>query len=126
LEQELRDKRDHFMGELRRQEADYQIENQELESLKERKTQIPAWLVSFRSQLCEDLRINENDLPFSGELLKVNEAESEWEGAIEKLLRDAGISLLVPDELYKSVSNYVNENRLRSVDGRGIKITYLQ
>ncbi len=49
-----------------------------------------------------------------------------WEGAIEKLLRDAGISLLVPQSHYKSVSNYVNNNPLKGADGRGIKLTYLE
>src|SRR5690606_41117820 len=71
-------------------------------------------------------RIEEEELPFAGELLKVNEQEREWEGAVEKLLHDVGISLLVPATHYKSVSRYVNDNPLRSADGRGIKLTYLE
>lgn len=126
FEEEYRNQRDNLISELRKQEADYQAELSELQSLKERKTQIPAWLVGFRTRLCEDLRIDEEDLPFAGELLKVNEQETAWEGAVEKLLRDAGISLLVPAIHYKSVSRYVNDNPLRSADGRGIKLTYLE
>ncbi|WP_294290273.1 ATP-binding protein [uncultured Chryseobacterium sp.] len=126
LEDELREQRDNQVTELRKQEAEFQMERKELQSLKERKTQIPAWLVAFRSQLCADLRIDEEDLPFAGELLKVNEQETEWEGAIEKLLRDAGISLLVPGKHYRSVSHYVNSNPLKGADGRGIKLTYLE
>src|SRR5690606_28472847 len=49
-----------------------------------------------------------------------------WEGAIEKLLHDVGISLLVPKAHYRSVSAYVNNNPLKSADGRGIKLTYLE
>ncbi|WP_159468846.1 ATP-binding protein [Dyadobacter sp. 3J3] len=56
----------------------------------------------------------------------MGENEMAWEGAIEKLLRDAGISLLVPQSHYKSVSNYVNNNPLKGADGRGIKLTYLE
>lgn len=126
LEDEYRNQRDVLISELRKQESDYQVELRELRSLQGRKTQIPAWLVGFRTRLCEDLRIDEEELPFAGELLKVNEQERPWEGAIEKLLHDAGISLLVPVMHYKSVSRYVNDNPLRSADGRGIKLTYLE
>ncbi len=125
-EAELKQHRDNLVSELRRNEAELQIEQRELESLKDRKTQIPAWLVGFRTQLCNDLYIGEDDLPFAGELLQVNEKESAWEGAIEKLLRDTGISLLVSKEHYKSVSKYVNDNPLRGADGKGIKLTYLE
>lgn len=125
-ETSLRDKRDNLVSELRRMEADHASEDQELNSLKARKTQIPAWLVDFRSRLCKDLRINEEELPFAGELLKVKDEEAaEWEGAIERLLRDTGISLLVPSSHYKSVSRYVNDNPLKGADGRGIRLTYL-
>lgn len=123
---ELREKRDNLISELRKQETEYKSELEEYQSLKERKTQIPAWLVGFRTQLCNDLRIDEVDLPFAGELLKVRAEETEWEGAIEKLLHDVGISMLVSKNHYRSVSNYVNDNPLRGADGRGIKLTYLE
>lgn len=126
LEIELRQKRDNFISEYRNHNTECEIEQLELKSLKERATQIPAWLVSFRTQLCYDLRISEEELPFAGELLKVNESDSDWEGAIEKLLHDTGISMLVPGRHYQSVSNYVNSNLLKSADGRGIKLTYLE
>ena len=123
---ELRQHRDNLMSELRKSENELTLEQKELQSLKERKTQIPGWLVSFRTELCVDLRIDEEDLPFAGELLQVNENYLEWEGAIEKLLRDVGISLLVPKQHYRSVSKYVNDNILKGPDGRGIKLTYLE
>lgn len=123
---DLRQQRDNFVSELRKNEGELHIEEKELQSLQERKTQIPGWLIGFRSQLCEDLQIDEQALPFTGELLKVNEKETAWEGAIEKLLHDLGISLLVPQQHYKSVSKYVNDNLLRSPDGKGIKLTYLE
>jgi uncharacterized protein YPO0396 len=125
FEGEYRNQRDTLISELRKQEAEYQVELREFQSLQDRKTQIPAWLVGFRMRLCEDLRIDVEELPFAGEVLKVNEQEVEWEGAVEKLLHDAGISLLVPAIHYKSVSRYVNDNPLRNSDGRGIKLTYL-
>lgn len=125
-QEELRQLRDAAVSELRKVEAELGVERKELQSLLARKTQIPGWLVGFRTQLCNDLRLDETELPFVGELLKVNPRESAWEGAIEKLLRDAGISLLVLQDHYRSVSKYVNDNVLRSPDGRGIKLSYLE
>ncbi len=109
-EEELRRRRDDLVSELRKNENDLKLEEEELASLRARKTQIPGQFISFRAQLCADLEIGEDELPFAGELLQVNEAESIWEGAIEKLLRDTGISLLVPKTHYRSVSKYVNDN----------------
>ena len=126
LELLLRNTRDDLMSELRKLNTEYQQEHEELQSLKDRQTQIPGWLIGFRSQLCTDLRIDESELPFAGELLKVKEEEAEWEGAVEKLLRDAGISMLVPANHYRSVSKYVNDNMLRRPDGKGMKLTYLE
>ncbi|MFN8712461.1 MAG: ATP-binding protein [Bacteroidota bacterium] len=121
-----REQRDTIVSNLRKHKTELEEEENELNSLKERKTQIPGWLVGFRTQLCNDLRIDEEDLPFAGELLKVHEDEANWEGAIEKLLRDTGISLLVPSAHYRSVSRYINDNPLKGADGRGIKLTYLE
>lgn len=126
LEIKLRDERDNLVSDLRKQKSDVASERIEFQSLKDRKTQIPAWLVSFRLQLCTDLRIEEEKLPFAGELLKVTENDADWEGAVEKLLHDTGISLLVPRAFYKGVSGYVNDNLLKGADGRGIKLTYLE
>lgn len=128
VEQELvlRSTRDNLVSERRKLQDEYLQEKEELKSLKERQTQIPGWLIGFRTQLCDDLRIEESELPFVGELLKVKEEESTWEGAVEKLLRDAGISLLVPGIHYRSVSKYVNDNFLRRADGKGMKLTYLE
>ena len=125
-ENNLREKRDQAVSSRRQKETDFLQENEELQSLKDRKTQIPGWLISFRSQLCEDLRIAETDLPFAGELLQVHQEERAWEGAIERILHDTAISLLVPPEHYPSVKRYVNDNALRSPDGRGMKLTFLE
>lgn len=123
---EYREQRDNIVSDLRKYKSEYELEEAELKSLKERKTQIPSWLISFRTQLCNDLLIGEAELPFAGELLQVHDAEAEWKGAVEKLLRDTGISLLVPKMHYRSVSRYVNDNPLKGPDGRGIKLTYLE
>ncbi len=41
--------------------------------------------------------LREVDVPFVGKLLKVKTSEQEWKGAMERLLRNLGLRLLVPE-----------------------------
>jgi uncharacterized protein YPO0396 len=88
--------------------------NAELVSLRSRRSSIPARSLELRSWLCGELRLAEADLPFAGELIQVRPKCSEWEGAAERVLRGFGLSLLVPDEHYRAVSEWINEHHLRS------------
>ncbi len=86
--------------------------NQEIKSLKSRKSNIEARQIQIRSALVIALGITEDKLPFAGELLRVRDEERAWEGAAERLLRSFGLSMLVPDEQYRAVSQWVDENPL--------------
>jgi uncharacterized protein YPO0396 len=120
----IRSERDEIVGQRRRVLTDLSLEEEELQSLRARRTQIPRMLVDFRERLCGDLRLSEDDLPFSGELLRVREDAVEWEGAVERLLHEFGVTMLVPRKHYRSVSRYINANPLRTNDGKGILLTY--
>lgn len=85
----------------------------ELNSLKTRKSNIPLRNLSIRRELAGTLELDENELPFVGELLQVDESESDWEGAIERRLHNFGLSLLVPEHLYAQVSHYVDRTHLK-------------
>jgi len=87
--------------------------NEELESLRRRKTQIPETNLKIRDMLVRDLELPESELPFAGELLKVQEEARAWEGAIERVLHNFGLSVLVPEEHYKRVSAYVDRTNLK-------------
>ncbi len=100
------------------------FENSELLSLRSRKSQIPEVMVNIRQQIAEDLDIKESDIPFVGELLKVHEEETEWEGAIERLLHNFGLSMIVPIDLYNRISHYVNHTTLQSRDGKRQRLVY--
>jgi uncharacterized protein YPO0396 len=58
------------------------------------------------------LEVPESAIPFCGELLRVRETEKVWEGAAERLLRNFGLSLLVPETLYGRVAAHVDTNHL--------------
>ena len=86
---------------------------EDLNSLRQRKTQIPESNIKLRARLLDALELKETTLPFVGELLKVNEKESAWEGAIERVLHSLGLSLLVPEGQYRRVCNYVDNTDLK-------------
>lgn len=85
----------------------------EIDLLKKRKSNIRPDALKIRMAICEALQIDEDDLPFAGELIRVNEQEKEWQGAIERVLHGFGLSLLVSDDLYSKVSAYVDQTNLR-------------
>ncbi|MFA5632213.1 MAG: ATP-binding protein [Porticoccaceae bacterium] len=85
----------------------------EISSLKRRRSNIDDRQVRIRSALCAALDLAEEDLPFAGELIQVRDDERDWEGAAERLLRGFGLALLVPDEHYKAVAEWVDSVQLR-------------
>jgi uncharacterized protein YPO0396 len=84
----------------------------EIKSLRNRKSNIPARILSIRENLCRALQLDESDLPFIGELLEVRQEERAWEGAAERLLHNYALSVLVPDEHYSSVAGWVERTHL--------------
>jgi uncharacterized protein YPO0396 len=105
-----RDKHVEKLAELQRL---CQSAEEELKSLRGRKSQIPGKDIVIRDLLIKELGISEEELPFVGELVRVRSSEQRWEGAIERLLNGFGRRLLVPEELYTRVSRYVDRVNLR-------------
>ncbi|MCD1653372.1 hypothetical protein K7J14_01500 [Treponema zuelzerae] len=90
-----------------------QAVNAEIASLKKRASNIPARQVEIRDDLCRALDLLPEALPFCGELLRIKEGEEEWEGAAERVLHNFALSLLVSEERYQRVSEYVDRTNLR-------------
>jgi len=107
-------------------EENIETESKELESLKQRENQIPLEFLNIREQLADALEIKEDEIPFAGELMKVNENEKDWEGALERLLRGFGVSMLVPEKHYHQVSNYINQRRLTDNRNKGMRFEYFK
>ncbi len=85
----------------------------EIQSLRRRRSNIPLSSLELRREMAETLGLDEEALPFAGELLQVDGVEGQWEGAIERLLHGFGLSLLVPESLYPQISRYVDRTHLR-------------
>jgi uncharacterized protein YPO0396 len=103
-----------------KQELDKQSKevNDELVSLRSRKSNIPRVSLALRQTLCRELNLPESALPFVGELIEVRAEEAAWEGAAERLLHNFALSILVPGDHYLAVSDWVNERHL------GARIVY--
>lgn len=86
--------------------------SEEIDSLQRRKSNIDATQVRIRAALSAALSIDEDELPFAGELIQVRDDERQWEGAAERLLRGFGLALLVPDAHYKAVAEWVDRQHL--------------
>ena len=99
---------------LRQGKQEHDLLTVEINSLKARRSNIPSEQVSMRAALCQAINLPEEEMPFAGELLQVHEDERDWEGAAERLLRSFGLSLLVPDEHYAAVAEWVDKTHLKS------------
>lgn len=104
-----RDKQKLQYSDLQKQQT--QLDD-ELKSLRKRRSQIPKSNLDIRDRLTRTLNLNDTDLPFIGELLQVRKDAQEWEGAIERLLRSFGLGILVPEAYYPAVNDYVNRTHL--------------
>jgi uncharacterized protein YPO0396 len=100
----------------------------ELTHLESRTSNLPAEQVQLRDQLCIDLGVPPEALPYAGELLDVLDEHADWRGAAERVLRGFALALLVPQQHYDAVSRWVNGRRLtfQGRDGRmvGAKLVY--
>lgn len=86
----------------------------ELRSLRNRPDLIPERERRMRELIANGAEVAVADLPFAGELMDVkSEFQSQWRGALERLLRGFGLSLLVPEHLYSRVNRFINDHDLR-------------
>ena len=94
--------------------AEREMLSDEIASLKSRRSNIPAQQIAMRTAICSALGVAEDSMPFAGELLQVRDEERDWEGAIERLLHNFGLSMLVPDAVYTQVAEWVEKNHLKA------------
>ena len=113
-EEDLINRRTELSMKFRDLTAEHDELSKELASLSARKSNIHARQVSIRQTLCRHLTIDENALPFAGELIQVREEETPWEGAAERLLHTFALSLLVPESHYRAVAAWVDHTFLQA------------
>ncbi len=85
---------------------------EQLNALKQRKSNISLKQLNIRDRLCTQLGVEESRLPFVGELIQVKGEQKRWQGAIERVLHNFALSLMVPDDLYQQVCDFVEQTHL--------------
>jgi uncharacterized protein YPO0396 len=88
--------------------------NAELISLREHPNNIPKRQLDLRAWICRELRLDEQALPFAGELIAVRPQEADWEGAAERVLRGFALSVLIPEQHYAAVSDWIDGYHLKA------------
>ncbi len=99
---------------LRRFKEQHDEIQSELNSLRNRRSNIRGRELALRTEICRAVGINESAIPFAGELIQVREGEADWEGAIERVMHGFGLSLLVPESLYGRIAQWVDKTHLNN------------
>ncbi len=90
----------------------------EIEYLQKRRSNIPPHIARIRDEMAEALGLEADALPFAGELIRSSDAS--WQGAIERVLHNFALSMLVDTKHYEAVAEYVERTHL------GGKLVYLK
>jgi len=96
----------------------------ELGALSGSGSNLPEAYELLRLRLCEVLGLQEENLPYVAELLAVRGEDTQWQGAIEMVLRGLGLSMLIPSEAYRQASRFINRTRLHDQSGKGQRLVY--
>jgi uncharacterized protein YPO0396 len=67
----------------------------------------------MRDHICASVGADVAALPYIAELLDLKPDQARWRLAVEKVLRGAGLRLLVPDQHWAAVLRFVNETDMR-------------
>lgn len=100
-------------------------DEQELATLGNRSNNLPSALVAMRQEMCADLGLKTQELPFAAELITVAADERRWEASAQLVLRSFAQSLLVPEPYYARVRAYIDRTKLVDPRGRGQRLDYL-
>lgn len=104
----------------------------EVRAMERQPSNIPSEMLSLRQEIAETLNVSENTLPFVGELIQVKQSGTEWQGAIERVLRGFALSLLVDESRYLALSSHIDGHHLKQhlvyyrtheqAEGNGVRV----
>jgi uncharacterized protein YPO0396 len=109
-EEEKQSRRDDLRVDLRAAKTALSKVQTEMAALARRRSNIPTQLLDVRSRICAEFGMDEDALPFAGELVDVAPAEADWKGVAERLMRGFAEHIVVPESCFGKVSSFVNSN----------------
>lgn len=104
---------DHLKIDMYNLDKEFNTLSDQLNVLRSQQNNITGYTARIRNEILDEVGATEKEIPFIGELIKVGEDAREWEPAIERLLHNFALRLIVPEEYYQEVNKYVKGNDLR-------------
>lgn len=98
--------------EKERKSVEFRTICNEITALEKSPSNIPFLLQGIRSEAAHALGLNRDDLPFVGELIDVKDEQRRWQGAIERVLHNFALSILVDDTHYADFARWINDRHL--------------
>lgn len=81
--------------------------------LQSNENNISGRVAQIREDILQQVGATRDEIPFVGELIKIDDNEKKWESSIEKVLHNFALRLIVPEKYYKQVNEYVNSTNLK-------------
>lgn len=113
IDDELSEEKRHIQNELDKIGEDIKQHVETIKFLREHKNNISGRVAEIRDEILENIGATTEEIPFVGELISVKDDEREWEFAIERILHNFALRLIVPEKYYRKVNEYVNGHNLK-------------
>lgn len=113
LDNELAERKRHLQNEKEDIEANIKNHFETIKYLREHNNNISGRVAEIRDELIQHIGATADEIPFIGELIRLKDDERKWESAIERILHNFALRLIVPEKYYRQVNEYVNNHNLR-------------
>lgn len=113
IDDELSEEKRRIQNELDKIGEDIDQHVETIKYLREHKNNISGRVAKIRDEILENIGATTEEIPFVGELISVKDDEREWEFAIERILHNFALRLIVPEKYYRKVNEYVNGHNLK-------------
>lgn len=113
LDNDLAERKRHLQNEKEDIEANIKSRVETIKYLREHNNNISGRVSEIRDEIIGYIGATTDEIPFIGELISVKDKEREWESAIERILHNFALRLIVPEKYYRQVNDYVNNHNLR-------------
>lgn len=113
LDNELAERKRHLQNEMEDIEANIKSHVETIKYLHEHNNNISGRVAEIRDEIIQHIGATADEIPFIGELIRLKDDEREWESAIERILHNFALWLIVPEKYYRKVNEYVNNHNLR-------------
>lgn len=110
---DLAERKRHLQNEKEDIEANIKSRVETIKYLREHNNNISGRVSEIRDEIIGYIGATTDEIPFIGELISVKDKEREWESAIERILHNFALRLIVPEKYYRQVNDYVNNHNLR-------------